>query len=142
MSSMSPMTHVEGSHGSYTSMPAMPMAFFTSADTPLYSKAWTPTSASAYAGTCIFLIILAILLRALFTAKNLLETRALESALERRPAGAADQFVVEKTADANSVTDVFTTNAPPFEHFQPFRLGVDLPRAMIVTIIAAVGYLL
>lgn len=131
----------------------MSMFFFTSTSTPLYSEAWTPASAGAYAGTCIFLIILAVVLRALFTAKSYLETRALESALKRRYIVAADQQTVTDKAfnDASSMTGVLTANGleenvriveAPVKHVQPFRFGVDLPRAVIMTVAAGVGYLL
>ncbi|KAF1966202.1 Ctr copper transporter-like protein [Bimuria novae-zelandiae CBS 107.79] len=131
----------------------MSMFFFTSTSTPLYSEAWTPRSAGAYAGTCIFLIIFAIILRALFTAKTFLEYRALEGALKRRYVVTANQQMVTDKAfnDANSVTGILTTNGmeenvriveAPTRHVQPFRFSVDLPRAIIMTLISGVGYLL
>lgn len=131
----------------------MSMFFFTSTSTPLYSESWTPSSAGAYAGTCIFLIILAILLRALFTAKTFLEIRALQSALKRRYVVTADQQTVSDKAfnDANSLTGILTTNGlqenvriveAPAHHVQPFRFSVDLPRAFLMTLISAVGYFL
>ncbi|KAF2116929.1 Ctr copper transporter-like protein [Lophiotrema nucula] len=137
--------------GSTTS--SMGMAFFTATNTPLYSASWTPSSAGAYAGTCIFLIILAILLRACFTLKAYLDARAVESALKRRYVVVADQQpIAEKIAsDANSATGILTTNGvqenvrmvqTPVKHIQPFRFSVDLPRAALMTVIAGVGYLL
>lgn len=131
----------------------MAMAFFTATDTPLYSQSWTPASAGAYAGTCIFLIILAITLRALFTAKSYLDAKALESALKRRYVVVADQQMVTDKAinDANSVTGILSSNgveenvrivSAPVKHTQPWRFSVDLPRAALVTVAAGVGYLL
>ncbi|KAJ4297990.1 hypothetical protein N0V90_005889 [Kalmusia sp. IMI 367209] len=152
MSSMGSMDMDGTSSDSSMSM-GMSMFFFTSTSTPLYSQAWTPTSAGAYAGTCIFLIVLAILLRALFTAKTFLEIRALQSALKRRYVVTADQQTVADKAfnDANSMTGILTTNGlqenvriveAPVKHVQPFRFSVDLPRAFIMTLISGVGYLL
>ena len=151
MSSMGDMDMggMDMGHGSM----GMSMFFFTATNTPLYSAAWTPTSAGAYAGTCIFLIILAIVLRALFTAKTYLEYRALESAMKRRYVVSADQQSVTDKAfnDASSTTGVLTTNGlqenvrvveAPARHVQPFRFSVDLPRAAIMTVAAGVGYLL
>ncbi|EOA90635.1 uncharacterized protein SETTUDRAFT_158196 [Exserohilum turcica Et28A] len=43
----------------------MLMTFFTSSRTPLFSTSWTPTTSGQYAGTCIFLIALAAVFRAL-----------------------------------------------------------------------------
>jgi copper transporter 1 len=55
-------------------MDAMAMTFFTSTVTPLFSMAWTPNSAGQYTGTCIFLIALAAIFRALLAIRfNLFE---------------------------------------------------------------------
>ncbi|KAJ5772276.1 hypothetical protein N7520_002805 [Penicillium odoratum] len=57
------------------SMSDMSMTFFTSFKTPLYSEDWTPTSKGTYAGTCIFLIVLAVILRVLIAVRPVLEGR-------------------------------------------------------------------
>lgn len=62
-STASPMSMPSGE--TMMGMDSMAMAFFTSPNTPLYSMSWTPKSAGQYAGTCIFLIILAAIFRAL-----------------------------------------------------------------------------
>lgn len=127
----------------------MAMAFFTATNTPLYSKSWTPSTAGQYAGTCIFLILLAILLRAIFTAKTFLEARATKNALNRRYVVVAGEKSIAD--DANSVTGILTTNgveenvkivSAPASHIQPWRFGVDLPRAFLVMVATGVGYLL
>jgi hypothetical protein len=144
---MGGMSMDTSSHG------GMAMSFFTATNTPLYSEAWTPTTAGQYAGTCIFLILLSILLRAVFTAKSFLEVRAVKSALKRRyVVVAGEKAVVDiATDDANSMTGVLTTNgvqedvrvvSAPVSHIQPWRFSVDLPRALLMTIAAGVGYLL
>lgn len=146
---MSGMDHGSTS-GSHT---GMTMAFFTATDTPLYSMSWTPQTAGQYAGTCIFLIFLAISLRALFTAKTFLEMKALEGALKRRYVVVAGEKTARDRAsnDGDSVTGILTTNgvqedvrvvSAPVKHVQPWRFSVDLPRALLMTIAAAVGYLL
>lgn len=135
-----------------TSM-TMHMAFFTATNTPLYSTSWTPSSAGAYAGTCIFLIILAIILRSLFTAKSYLEARAIKSALKRRYVVVADQQTPHEKAfnDSGSATGILTANGvqenvrvveAPVHVIAPWRFSVDLPRAAIMTAVAGVGYLL
>ncbi|KAF1962809.1 Ctr copper transporter-like protein [Byssothecium circinans] len=154
---MESMSGMEGMHGDSSSSHgdgmSMAMSFFTATNTPLYSESWTPSSAGAYAGTCIFLILLAITLRALFTAKSYLDARAVESALKRRYVVVAGQQSMEEKAfnDASSTTGVLTTNGlqenvrivqAPVKHIQPFRFSVDLPRAAIMTVAAGVGYLL
>ncbi|KAF1852098.1 Ctr copper transporter-like protein [Cucurbitaria berberidis CBS 394.84] len=136
-----------------TSHGMMQMAFMTATNTPLYSKSWTPQNAGQYAGTCIFLILLAISLRAIFTAKSFLEAKAMESALKRRYVVVAGEKTVSDQAmnDGNSMTGILTTNgvqedvrivSAPVKHTQPWRFSVDLPRALLMTIAAAVGYLL
>lgn len=151
---MSSMESMDGTTAtSSTSHGMMNMAFFTATNTPLYSESWTPSSAGAYAGTCIFLIILAVLLRAVFTAKAYLDARAIESAMRRRyvvvegETGAADKIA----SDSNSITGILTTNGvaenvrivqAPVKHIQPWRFSVDLPRAAIMTVAAGIGYLL
>lgn len=132
---------------------AMPATFYASTRTPLYSTSWTPSSAGAYAGTCIFLIILAIVFRALFTLKAWLDAKALESSLRRRYVVVADQpSIADKAAsDADSLTGILTTNGvqenvrvvqAPVKHIQPFRFSVDIPRAALMTVIVGIGYLL
>ena len=49
------------------------MVFANGYHTPLYSNKWTPQSASSYAGTCIFLIFLAVLSRLVFAWMHALE---------------------------------------------------------------------
>jgi copper transporter 1 len=148
MSAMGSMDHSSGSgHG------GMAMAFVASTSTPLYSESWTPSSAGAYAGTCIFLILLAISLRALFTAKSFLDARALSAALKRRYVVVEGQQTVGDKAfnDSSSMTGILTANGvqenvriveAPAQSTQPWRFSVDLPRAAIMTVAAAVGYLL
>ncbi|KAK9783837.1 putative Ctr copper transporter family-domain-containing protein [Seiridium cardinale] len=48
----------------------MAMVFFQSATTPLYSSAWTPSGQGPYAGTCVFLIVLATIHRILHAIKS------------------------------------------------------------------------
>lgn len=136
--------------GSHT---GMTMAFFTATDTPLYSMSWTPRTAGQYAGTCIFLIFLAVMLRAIFTAKTFLEMKALEGALKRRYVVVAGEKTASDRAsdDGSSLAGILTTNgvqedvrivSAPVKHVQPWRFSVDLPRALLMTIATAVGYLL
>lgn len=67
------------------SMDQMKMTFFTSATTPLFASSWTPVTSGQYAGTCIFLIVLATIFRALLAVRlNIIEILA---GLERRDTG-------------------------------------------------------
>jgi len=131
----------------------MPMAFFSSTSTPLYSTQWTPAGPAAYAGTCIFLILLAIAYRAGFALKHHLEGKWHAAALKRRYVVVADKTPVAEQvmSDADSKTGVLTANGveesirvieTAIKPVQPWRLSVDVPRAALMTAIAAIGYLL
>ncbi|KAF2810208.1 uncharacterized protein BDZ99DRAFT_570809 [Mytilinidion resinicola] len=136
-------------------MPAseMVMTFFTSSLTPLYSEQWAPKSTGAYAGTCIFLILFAALYRGSFKLLHFLEHKWLESAMKRRYVVVADKTPIAEriSSDADSKTAVISANGveehvvivqSPIQHVQPWRFSVDLPRALLYTCIAGVGYLL
>jgi hypothetical protein len=74
-------------HGSMSMPTTMPMTFFASNTTPLYTPAWQPKTSAHYALTCLFLVLLCIVFRALLAARCNLEVllRALGRA-RRRPA--------------------------------------------------------
>ncbi|KAF2749079.1 Ctr copper transporter-like protein [Sporormia fimetaria CBS 119925] len=151
-----PISHASDSsmsHGGSSSHSMMNMVFFTASNTPLYANSWTPSSAGAYAGTCIFLIVLAVLFRTLFTLRAHLEAKWIESAMKRRYVIVEGQGANEKitSEDTNSMTGILTANGlaenvrivqAPVKHIQPWRFGVDIPRSLITTVAVAVGYLL
>jgi len=136
-------------------MSSMGMAgFTTSQNSPLYSSSWTPSSPSQYAGTCIFLILLAALGRFLVAVKAVAERRWLAVALNRRYVVVAGQSseasLVDQDPDAKAASLITpqgvqesvkvvrrTTRGP-----QPWRFSVDLPRALLFLCIATVTYLL
>lgn len=66
---------MSGMSGMSMSMADMEMTFFTSFKTPLFASDWTPTTKGHYAGTCIFLIVLAVILRVLIALRPILEGR-------------------------------------------------------------------
>lgn len=129
------------------------MIFTTSHTTPLYSNTWTPSSSASYAGSCIFLVILAITLRFLFAGKTLLEQRWSIAARNRRfvrvqgrstEAGRIDQDPDAKVGALITVNGV-EENVRVVQArlgVVPFRLSVDVPRAVVTTVIAGVAYLL
>ncbi|PKS09494.1 hypothetical protein jhhlp_004111 [Lomentospora prolificans] len=145
-------------HSSHSSSPdsghSMMSIFFNSQDTPLYSSAWTPTSAGAYAGTCIFLICLAAILRVLLAAKAIMEQKWLDAEMARRYVVVAgkqsfsEQFVTDPKAkdmilSANGVEEnVRVVQRPRIGYARPWRFSVDPVRAVIDVVIAGVGYLL
>jgi len=152
----------------------MHMVFFSAVDTPLFSETWSPRSSAGYAGTCIFLIILAIIFRILTAVKHRLEAKLLERALKRRYVvvagkqreadriraasrdtdsergavsaslgGEKDEFAQSGVLRVNGVEeDVRMVQRTSHSPVQPWRLSVDLPRALMSTVVLGVGYLL
>jgi solute carrier family 31 (copper transporter), member 1 len=141
------------SHDAMT-MQDMSMAFFTSTMTSLYSLTWTPTSTGAYAGTCIFLILLGVAFRGLMAVKAVCEQRWAAAARDRRFVVVKGQQPraeqIEGDDDAkfgsfvgpNGIEERVKYVQANGGRVLPFRLTVDLPRAGLVTLIAGVGYLL
>ncbi|KAI9682444.1 MAG: hypothetical protein M1829_000236 [Trizodia sp. TS-e1964] len=129
------------------------MVFDSTTTTPLYSLSWTPTSTAAYAGTCVFLALLAVSFRCLITLSALLSRRALDAALNRRYITVAGSSPREKSQphaegeDAALLTHrgvdeevrVVRARKPPV---LPWRWSTDVPRALLVAAIATVGYFL
>lgn len=133
----------------------MAMVFQNFIQTPLFTLSWTPSNSGAYAGTCIFLIALAMIGRSLMAVKSVLDQRWLNQARDRRFVVVAGQTPESERADsdpsamnmslltANGVEEKVrvvrrTAGAP----VMPWRFSVDLPRAALVTLMAGVGYLL
>ncbi|KAK2879997.1 hypothetical protein FQN49_000690 [Arthroderma sp. PD_2] len=151
------------SHGSTDPNTAVAMVFQTIPATPLFTLNWTPRSSGAYAGTCIFLIVLGVVARVLLTAKSIMDQRFLAAAKARRyivVAGRSSHPTsTEPESERSSEEDerekrgklisahgveenvrvVNGTDGPPV---MPWRFSVDLPRAAMVTLNAGVGYLL
>ncbi|KAK4694441.1 solute carrier family 31 (copper transporter), member 1, partial [Lecanoromycetidae sp. Uapishka_2] len=116
---------------SHDTMSPMQMVFYTSTSTPLFTTQWTPTNPSTYAGACIFLIILAIIFQGLLAGKSLLERYWSDSQpLDRNIATLGDDRDAAKR-DGGSEGQV-----------EAWRLSVELPRALYVTVMAGVSYLL
>ena len=142
-----------GSHSS-TSSGHMAAIFVDSQTTPLYSTNWTPSSAGAYAGTCIFLLVLAATLRCLFALKAVLEQKWLAQARCRRyvvvkgkgtEAGKIEADPAAKTGaliSTNGVEENVKIVRSDARSVVPFRLSVDVPRAGLVMVITGVAYLL
>jgi hypothetical protein len=128
--------------------------FQTMRETPLYAEAWTPTSEGAYAGTCIFLVIFAIIGRLLLALRSIQETRWRNRDARRRYVFAAGKApLAERLAqnpDAkptvviseNGVEETVMVIQQKDEQPRPWRFSVDPVRALLDTVIVGVGYLL
>ncbi len=138
---------------------SMPMVFTTDHSTPLYSSAWTPNGTGSYAGTCIFLIVLAVISRVLQAYRHVLETKWHDKAIKRRYVVIAGETAeqrekqlgfgeAEKSEEAvltarglEERVRVLRTSGRGIE-IQPWRFSTDLPRACVFVVQAGVGYLL
>ena len=132
----------------------MMSVFQISSSTPLYSTAWTPASTGSYAGTCIFLIVLAALFRGLIAGKHILENRWLDMELDRRYVSVRGKPTESEriSTDSEMKTATLVSERGVEEHVRvvrrrrrggaAWRFSVDFPRAGYVTVMAGVGYLL
>lgn len=134
-------------------MSMMSMTFFISKTTALYSNMWTPSTDAGYAGTCIFLIILATLFRGLLAVKAWKESAWLAAETNRRYVTVAGKGPKSEriSLDSDSKNMVLSENGVEENvvvvktrsmGIRPWRLSVDPVRAVMDTIIAGVGYLL
>ncbi|KAI1504878.1 Ctr copper transporter family-domain-containing protein [Biscogniauxia marginata] len=147
------MEGMDMGHSSESSTMMMMSVFQNTMATPLYSESWTPGTAGAYAGTIIFLIVLGIVLRLLFAGKAFAEARWLDAEMKRRYVVVQDKLPVAEQVmrDDSSKHAILTENGveqgvmvvqKKTVHARPWRLSVDPLRALLDTLIAAVGYLL
>ncbi|KAL2040912.1 hypothetical protein N7G274_006370 [Stereocaulon virgatum] len=124
-------------------MSSMMMTFYTSTSTSLYTMSWTPSSTAQYAGTCIFLIALSVIFRSLFALRRRQERKWAHAELKRHPV-----FVDARNKKSDGVTsrDSSPDSTTPVRSqrtmTRPWRISTDVPRAILDTIIAGVGYLL
>lgn len=132
----------------------MKMVFYTADNTPLYSSKWQPNGSGSYAGTCIFLIILAAIFRGLVAGKYVLEQRWMDQQLNRRYVNVRGLPTEAEriSMDSEAKNMVLKSERGVEEHVKvvrnhvrsvsPWRFSVDLPRAAYFTVLTAVGYLL
>ncbi|CAM1502097.1 Fc.00g040810.m01.CDS01 [Cosmosporella sp. VM-42] len=131
----------------------MTMIFQTDRQTPLYSSAWTPSSAGAYAGTCIFLVILTIIGRLLLALKTRQEARWLDQEAKRRYVAVAGKTPLSEkvatspdgrqaTLSVNGLEETVMVVERKSNVVRPWRFSVDPIRAVLDTVIVGIGYLL
>ncbi|KAH6666944.1 Ctr copper transporter [Halenospora varia] len=131
----------------------MSSMFSTGTETPLYFTTWMPMSISAYAGTCIFLIVLAVIFRVLIAFKSVLEERWIDAELNRRYV-----VVIRKpntkersSSDADSKIALLTENGVEEDvmvvrkHIKgtmPWSITIDGRERMLSIMTMNVGYFL
>jgi hypothetical protein len=112
-----------------------------------------PTSIGGYAGTCIFLIILATIFRSLLAVKAWKETAWLDAEFNRRYVTVAGKLPKSERIinDTDSKRMILTENGVEEDvvivkkrsmGVRPWRITTDPVRAVMDTVIAGVGYLL
>ncbi|KAK4130116.1 hypothetical protein BT67DRAFT_437231 [Trichocladium antarcticum] len=150
------MTMGMDGHSSSTHSAGMMAVFQTSLSTSLYSAKWTPKTTGTYAATCIFLIALAALFRALLACKSWQEQRWLDREMARRYVVVNGKGPLAENLSRDSLAknmtmvlaengieeNVVVVRNRTITHARPWRLSVDPARAVIDTGVAGVGYLL
>ncbi|EXJ80211.1 hypothetical protein A1O1_08353 [Capronia coronata CBS 617.96] len=148
------MSHSHSDSSSDSMSMPMAMVFTNTHTSPLFSNSWKPSSEGDYAGTCIFLVLLAMILRLLFAAKAVCEQRWASAARKRRyvrikgretEAGRIDSDPDAKTGSlvtAQGIEENVKVVQARTGGVVPFRLSIDIPRAILTTIITGVSYLL
>jgi hypothetical protein len=143
---------------SSSSSSSMPMAFTNDHSTPLFSSQWAPSTTGQYAGTCIFLIVLAIISRMLVAYHHVIESKWHNRAINRRyihvagdnsdrerqglPASEKNDEATLTVRGLDEKVKVIRTPTHAGLQITPWRFSTDLPRACIFTVQAGVGYLL
>lgn len=131
----------------------MSMTFFSSTTTPLYSSMWTPSSIGAYAGTCIFLILLAVVFRCLLAVRSWREEAWMDAEFNRRYVTVAGKSPKSErvSQDSDAKRMVLSENGVEEDVMivkkrgaskRPWRFSVDPVRAVMDTVVIGVGYLL
>lgn len=129
------------------------MSFFSSTTTSLYTKKFVPNSVAAYAGMCLFLILLAILSRGLVALRAWRESVWLDADRRRRYITVAGKMTQSETIASDSDARKMVLSENGLEEnvimvqkhnmeVRPWRITVDPIRAILDTIISAIGFLL
>jgi hypothetical protein len=114
---------------------------------------WTPTNVGEYAGTCVFLIMLATIFRGLLAVKAWKETAWLDAEFNRRYVSVAGKLPKAQRISSSSDCKrmILTENGVEEDvmvvrkrsmGIRPWRITTDPVRAVMDTVIAGVGYLL
>ncbi|KAI1176240.1 Ctr copper transporter [Nemania sp. FL0916] len=129
-----------GMDGGIETAEDMAMVFFNSMVTPLYSLAWTPNSSHAYAGTCIFLIVLAIIHRGLM-AFRFLAFDSNPNLIARQHISSDKESLMEERIRPPQMGNI-TQRLSERRSRHPFLFSVEFGRSLCEVFIGGVGYLL
>lgn len=137
------MDHTDMNHQMPKTMAGMPMTFFTSTTTPLYTTAWTPKTAPQYALTCLFLVLLCIVFRGLLAARCNMSW-LLASAQTKKDTPEQVSCCAEEDGLEKPLHDELAPGNSSLRHDGTGRSRIleILLRALLDTILAVVSYLL
>ncbi|KAF2221278.1 Ctr copper transporter [Elsinoe ampelina] len=110
----------------------MMMTFFTSSSTPLFAENWTPSSTGQYVGTCIFLIVLAVIFRGLVAVRCSFNELYYRYTHRQEPSWRTAR-IGQDEKDRNVQTGLVRGG---------WTVEEAVPRAVLDTILAGVSYLL
>ncbi|KAI1456373.1 Ctr copper transporter [Annulohypoxylon moriforme] len=118
----------------------MAMVFFQSVTTPLYSSAWTPQGQGSYAGTCIFLIVLALVHRILIAGRSIVFSST--PVIPRSRKGISSDSHSDEYPGSNSDLESMGARFRSQWSSHPFKVATETARALLEVIIGGIGYLL
>lgn len=116
----------------------MAMVFFQSVTTPLYSTAWTPQGEGSYAGTCIFLIVLALIHRILIALRSIVFDSNQALHRHRKVVSSDSDDYPGSRSELESIGNQFRSQW----NSHPFRVATETVRALLEVVIGGIGYLL
>lgn len=116
----------------------MAMVFFQSVTTPLYSITWTPQGQGSYAGTCIFLIVLALVHRVLIAGRSIIFDSNQAPRRHRKDSSSDSDDYPGSKSDLESMGERFRSHW----NSHPFKVATETARALLEVIIGGIGYLL
>ena len=118
----------------------MSMTFFTSFKTPLYATDWTPSSKEQYAGTCIFLIVLAVVLRVLIALRPIFEGRLWTDGI--RHGMMHDHVIGEDMLPTKPASGWYLSMQELGNRWSRWRVNPAAGRATYELFVAGIAYLL
>ncbi|TDZ29589.1 hypothetical protein C8035_v011145 [Colletotrichum spinosum] len=139
--SMATSTGTSSSSSSMSmSMEDMTMTFFQAFQTPLFATSWTPSTQGQYAGTCVFLVVLACILRLLLAVKPILEDRFWRN----NPAYDSDKqpFYAHGGGEVEPGLGASVVRRDIVGRWRGWRAGAAAARATYEVLVGGVGYLL
>ncbi|KAI1751894.1 Ctr copper transporter family-domain-containing protein [Xylaria castorea] len=132
--------HGDSMDGELMTSEDMAMVFFQNMVTPLYSLAWTPNNTHAYAGTCIFLIVLAVIHRALMSLRSLAFDGNPNLVARAHVSSDKESLVSERIRPPQVGNLGQQLRERRARH--PFLVSVELGRSLLEVFAGGVGYLL